>query len=201
MSNNWLRQYLHSCIHRICLFTSEGVTIWPWKQPSTIYPSSPLKYNEVWWIGNTIKKYKGHMFIKAFLQICHFSLYTEVLTSCVRWHCGHWSKYQVWCIRNTIKVIYLLRLSYKYVTSPLTPRFWRVVCDDTVAEWRRASVCLGRCQTFDAIQLRVLDSLSRCGGALDSAVWDPDSAPAHHLLGARVEAKEDFLQLPSSSSP
>ena len=35
------------------------------------------------------KKYnKGHIFINAFIQICHFSLYTEVLTSCVRRHCG-----------------------------------------------------------------------------------------------------------------
>ena len=36
-------------------------------------------------LGLVHKKYnKGHIFIKAFLQICHFSLYTEVLTSCVR---------------------------------------------------------------------------------------------------------------------
>ena len=71
-------------------------------------------------------------------------------------------------------------LSYKYVTSPFTPRFWRVVCDDTVAEWRRASVCLGRCQTFDAIQLRVLGSLTRCGGSPCSGVMTrlPSSSAA-----------------------
>ena len=50
-----------------------------------IYPSSPLK--EIVALVH-IKYNKGHRFINAFIQICHFSLYTEVLTSCVRRHCG-----------------------------------------------------------------------------------------------------------------